>query len=127
MRLLIAFIATLPFLSVASAQQDGLDITKIMSYFVVSQVAAEKCLTPSEDEKAKFAQNLLAVTIRTKQVIKERSPGKSDEVLAGEFDFFYSTVRKSYADALEKAGCDSPVGKQGTNLWRANVNWTPPL
>jgi len=125
-RLLPAFIATLPFLSVANAQEAGLDITKIMSYFVVSQVAAEKCLNPSDDEKAKFAQNLLTVTIRTKQVIKERSPGKSDEVLAGEFYSLYSTIRKSYAESLEKAGCDSTVGKQGTNLWRANVNWTPP-
>lgn len=98
-----------------------------MSYFVVSEIAAQKCLKPSEDEKAKFAQNLLTVIVRTKQVIKERSPGKSDEVLTNEFDSFYSTVRKSYADALEKSGCDSDLGKQGISLWNANVNWMAPL
>lgn len=98
-----------------------------MSYFVVSEVVSQKCLKPNEDEKAKFAQNLLTVTTRTKQVIKERSPGKSDEVLANEFDSFYSAVRKNYADALEKSGCDSDLGKQGISLWNANVNWVAPF
>ncbi|MDG0834615.1 hypothetical protein EXH51_17915 [Pelomonas saccharophila] len=110
--------------SVAGAQQGAPDITKIMSYFVVSEVAAQKCLSPSEEERAKFAQNLLSVTVRSRQVIKERSPGKSDEVLSAEFDAFYSSIRKGYSEALEKAGCDSPVGKQGTSLWKANVNWS---
>lgn len=127
MRSVTAYISAFLLCSVANAQQSSLDITKIMSYFVVSQVAAEKCLSPSEDEKVKFSKNLLTVTVRTRQVIKERSPGKSDEVLASEFDSFYSAVRKGYSDALEKAGCDSPVGKQGSNLWKANVNWTSPL
>lgn len=127
MRLLASFICSLFLCSLAYAEQGGLDITKIMSYFVVSQVTAEKCLNPSEDEKAKFAHNLLVVAVRTKQVIKERSPGKSDDVLANEFDSFYSGIRKNYADALEKAGCDSALGKQGSNLWKANVNWTPPF
>jgi hypothetical protein len=127
MRAFFVFFFILPLCSLAQAQQTGIDITKLMTYFVVSAVAEDQCLHASDDEKAQFNKNLLVVSLKTVQVVKERSPGKSDETIKQEFDTFYSGVRQRYSEALQKAGCDSTLGKQGSDLWKVNVNWQQPL
>ena len=69
-----------------SASAQNVDIVMIYQNFVASRVAADECNALDAALEPRFQSNLMAVTIRATETVKQRNPSFTDQQLVTEMD-----------------------------------------
>lgn len=106
--------------AIVSRAQTRVDVVQIYERFVASRVVAEHCRALDAATEQRFLSNLMAVTIRAAQLMKERNSALSDDQLGSKTKERADWLRRNIVAEIEQNGCSSPPIRQLLELYKVH-------
>lgn len=104
----------------SNASAQNIDIVTIYQNFIASRVAAARCNALDATLELRFHGNLMTVTIRATEAVKQRNPSLTDQQLVSEMDAMAQGVRQAVVSVIERSGCNNAGVQRLAQLYRAH-------
>lgn len=109
-----------------SASAQNTDIVTIYQNFIASRVAADECHALDRALDQRFQSNLMGVTIRASEAVKQRNASYTDQQLVDAMSVMANRVRQAVTTAVERNGCDNAGVQRLVQLYRMHGTMTLP-
>jgi hypothetical protein len=104
-----------------SYAQGRVDIVQIYENFLASRVAAIGCNAVDKATEPKFLSNLMTVTVKATQALKERNSNLSDKDLANKITAAQNQLADKVKAEITQNGCSSDRIQQLLKLYKIHA------
>jgi hypothetical protein len=118
--IVILSLVTLAPCSEAQQPPGRIDIVQIYFSFLASRVAALSCDAVDKATEPKFQSNLLTVTIRATQALKERNQNLSEADLSAKIIAAQNSTQAAVKSEIAQNGCASDRIKELLKLYKVD-------